>query len=85
MYFKMNLKFKSQAWYDFCFISLVHKINEGDRPKDDFSIDASYEFASFVLKVGKGVRLTHVSEICIISNSECATYPRFFHPCVSQY
>ncbi|XP_033199394.1 beta-1,3-glucosyltransferase [Bombus vancouverensis nearcticus] len=63
--------------------NLVHKINEGDRPKDDFSIDASYEFASFVLKVGKGVRLTHVSEICIISNSECATYPRFFHPCGS--
>ncbi|KAK9297277.1 hypothetical protein QLX08_008996 [Tetragonisca angustula] len=63
--------------------SLLHKINEGGRPKDDFSIDASYEFASFVLKIDKGVRLTHVSEICIISSSDCATYPRFFHSCGS--
>ncbi|XP_076397289.1 beta-1,3-glucosyltransferase isoform X2 [Megachile rotundata] len=63
--------------------SLVQKIIEGGGPKDDFSIDASYEFASFVLKVDKGVRLTHVPEICIVSSSDCATYPRFFHPCNS--
>ncbi|KOC58905.1 Beta-1,3-glucosyltransferase [Habropoda laboriosa] len=63
--------------------SLVKNINEDERSKDMFSIDASYEFASFVLKVDKGVRLTHVSEICIVSSSNCATYPRFFHPCGS--
>ncbi|CAK9795855.1 B3glct [Anthophora quadrimaculata] len=63
--------------------SLVKKITEGERPKDIFSIDASYEFASFVLKVDKGVQLTHVSELCVISSSNCATYPRFFHPCGS--
>ncbi|XP_034189037.1 beta-1,3-glucosyltransferase [Osmia lignaria lignaria] len=63
--------------------SLVQKMIEGERPKDDFSIDASYEFASFVLKVDRGVRLTHVSEICIVSSSDCATYPRFFHACGS--
>ncbi|CAL7950308.1 unnamed protein product [Xylocopa violacea] len=61
--------------------SLVQKIIKGERPKDDFSIDASYEFSSFVLKVDKGVRLTHVPEICIVSSFDCATYPRFFHPC----
>ena len=63
--------------------SLVQKIIEGKAPRDDFSIDASYEFASFVLKVGKGVRLTHVPEICIVSSPECVTYPKVFHPCVS--
>ncbi|CAK9829859.1 B3glct [Anthophora retusa] len=63
--------------------SLVKKITEGERPKDIFSIDASYEFASFVLKVDKRVQLTHVSELCVISSSNCATYPRFFHPCGS--
>ncbi|XP_076245023.1 beta-1,3-glucosyltransferase [Calliopsis andreniformis] len=63
--------------------NLVQKIINGERPKDDFSIDASYEFAAFVLKVDKGARLIHVSEMCIVSNSECATYPRFFHPCSS--
>ncbi|XP_017760459.1 PREDICTED: beta-1,3-glucosyltransferase [Eufriesea mexicana] len=63
--------------------SLVHKITKGERPKDDFSIDTSYEFASFVSKVNKKLQLTHVPEICIISNSDCATYPRFFHPCGS--
>lgn len=65
--------------------SLIQKIIEGGGPKDDFSIDASYEFASFVFKVDKGVRLTHVPGICIVSSSDCATYPRFFHPCVSHY
>ncbi|KZC14213.1 PREDICTED: beta-1,3-glucosyltransferase [Dufourea novaeangliae] len=63
--------------------SLVHKIIAGEKPKDDFSIDASYEFASFVLKVVKGVRLTHVPELCIVSSSDCATYPKNFHPCDS--
>ena len=63
--------------------SLVQKIIEGKTPKDDFSIDASYEFASFVLKVEKGVRLTHVPEICVVSSPECVTYPKFFHPCSS--
>ncbi|XP_006620379.2 beta-1,3-glucosyltransferase [Apis dorsata] len=63
--------------------SLVHKIIKDEGPKDDFSIDASYEFASFVLRIDKGIRLTHVPQICVISSSECATYPRFFHPCDS--
>ncbi|XP_031828929.1 beta-1,3-glucosyltransferase isoform X2 [Nomia melanderi] len=63
--------------------SLVQKIITGDKPKDDFSIDVSYEFALFVLNVDKGIRLTHASEICIVSSPDCATYPRFFHPCDS--
>lgn len=58
------------------------QLNE-DKEQDDFAIDASYEFASFVAKLNKSVRLTHVSEICIVSSSDCATYPRFFHPCAT--
>ncbi|XP_066594529.1 beta-1,3-glucosyltransferase-like [Prorops nasuta] len=63
---------------------LLNKLAEtllNDRkPSDDFFIDASYEFANFVFKYGN-VRLRHVAEICIISESKCATYPKFFHPC----
>ncbi|XP_032687711.1 beta-1,3-glucosyltransferase isoform X2 [Odontomachus brunneus] len=62
--------------------SLSQQVSEGRAPKPDFSIDASYEFANFVLK-STNVRLTHVSKICIVSGSDCATYPRFFHPCNS--
>lgn len=47
----------------------------------DFSIDASYEFAEFVLN-STNVKLTHVPKICIVNGPDCATYPRFFHPCV---
>ncbi|XP_026670627.1 beta-1,3-glucosyltransferase, partial [Ceratina calcarata] len=61
--------------------SLVRKIIEDGGPKDDFSIDASYEFASFILKTDTGARLIHVPNICIVSSSDCATYPRFFHAC----
>ncbi|XP_078038981.1 beta-1,3-glucosyltransferase [Augochlora pura] len=63
--------------------SLVQKLIAGEGPKDDFTIDASYEFASFVLHVDKGIRLTHEPNICIVSSSDCATYPRFFHSCDS--
>ncbi|XP_076303571.1 beta-1,3-glucosyltransferase [Lasioglossum baleicum] len=63
--------------------SLVKKLIAGEGPKEDFSIDASYEFALFVLHGDKGVRLTHVPDLCIVSTSDCATYPRFFHPCDS--
>ncbi|EFN80594.1 Beta-1,3-glucosyltransferase, partial [Harpegnathos saltator] len=63
--------------------SLSQQVSEGSAPKPDFSIDASYEFASFVLKSINAVRLTHVSKICVVSGSDCATYPRFFHPCNS--
>ncbi|XP_050445845.1 beta-1,3-glucosyltransferase isoform X1 [Cataglyphis hispanica] len=50
--------------------------------KTDFSIDASYEFAEFVLN-STNVKLTHVPKICIVNGPDCATYPRFFHPCNS--
>ncbi|KAG7208990.1 hypothetical protein KM043_015157 [Ampulex compressa] len=60
---------------------LADKILNKEASNVDISIDPSYEFALFVLHGRKGVRLTHVPEICIVSNSGCATYPRFFHPC----
>lgn len=63
--------------------SLSQQVSEGYSPNMDFSIDASYEFANFILKSTNAVRLTHVSKICVVSGSDCATYPRFFHPCSS--
>lgn len=63
---------------------LSESIENGNGPKNDFSIDASYEFASFVLEQAKGAKLIHASEFCIVSNRmTCATYPRLFHACVS--
>ncbi|KAH0952665.1 hypothetical protein HN011_006460 [Eciton burchellii] len=62
--------------------NLCRYISEERGSKVDFSIDVSYEFASFVLK-NTNIRLTHVSKLCIVSGSDCATYPRFFHPCSS--
>ncbi|EFN73021.1 Beta-1,3-glucosyltransferase [Camponotus floridanus] len=62
--------------------SLSQQISDSKGPKMDFSIDAPYEFARFVLK-STNVELTHVSEICIASVSHCATYPRFFDSCNS--
>ncbi|KAG5326723.1 B3GLT glucosyltransferase, partial [Acromyrmex heyeri] len=62
--------------------SLSKQISKGKEPKADFSIDVSYEFATFVLN-RTGVKLTHVSKLCIVSASDCATYPRFFHSCSS--
>nr|XP_012224252.1 PREDICTED: beta-1,3-glucosyltransferase [Linepithema humile] len=61
---------------------LSQQISEGNDSKADFAIDASYEFASFVLK-SANIRLMHISKLCIVSGSDCATYPRFFHPCSS--
>ncbi|XP_029165857.1 beta-1,3-glucosyltransferase isoform X2 [Nylanderia fulva] len=62
--------------------SLARQISADKEPKIDFSIDASYEFADFVLK-STNTRLTHVSKICIVSSSDCATYPRIFYQCNS--
>jgi hypothetical protein len=50
--------------------------------KVDFTVDASYEFSTFILKESKGFRLTHVPEFCTVSNENCATYPKPFFPCV---
>lgn len=60
--------------------SLARQVSEDKQPKIDFSIDASYEFADFVLK-STNTRLTHVSKICVVSSSDCATYPRIFYQC----
>ncbi|KYM88213.1 Beta-1,3-glucosyltransferase [Atta colombica] len=62
--------------------SLSKQISKGKESKADFSIDVSYEFATFVLS-NTGVKLIHVSKLCIVSASDCATYPRFFHSCSS--
>jgi len=52
----------------------------------DFNIDASYEFAKFLLKGGpdKGVKLTHHDEICAKKNSnpKCLSYPRQMNGCL---
>ncbi|XP_011698474.1 PREDICTED: beta-1,3-glucosyltransferase isoform X1 [Wasmannia auropunctata] len=61
--------------------SLSKQVSEGKKPYADFSIDVSYEFATFVYSTG--VKLSHVSKLCIVSASDCATYPRFFHSCSS--
>ncbi|KAK2586247.1 hypothetical protein KPH14_001503 [Odynerus spinipes] len=60
---------------------LAQEISHGYNAHNDFSIDASYELANFILKSKRSVRLTHVPELCVVSTSDCATYPRFFHPC----
>ncbi|XP_039308042.1 beta-1,3-glucosyltransferase isoform X2 [Solenopsis invicta] len=61
---------------------LSKQVSESKEPKTDFSIDVSYEFANFVLN-STAVKLHHVSKLCIVSASDCATYPRFFHSCSS--
>ncbi|OXU27395.1 hypothetical protein TSAR_013940 [Trichomalopsis sarcophagae] len=63
------------------FQGLANQANEFISSTVDFSIDASYEFATFVLNEGKGARLTHVPEFCVVSNDNCATYPKPFYPC----
>ncbi|XP_012272775.1 beta-1,3-glucosyltransferase [Orussus abietinus] len=61
--------------------SLAERVYKGEGPSGDFTIDVSYEFATFVFDEGRGVRLKHVPEFCVVSSEDCATYPRFFHPC----
>ncbi|XP_043272238.1 beta-1,3-glucosyltransferase [Venturia canescens] len=61
--------------------SLSERFNTKGGPSQDFSIDAAYEFALFVLNSGNGVRFTHVPEFCVVASKDCATYPRSFHPC----
>ncbi|KAJ8680099.1 hypothetical protein QAD02_015886 [Eretmocerus hayati] len=65
----------------FLFKSLAERANEVITANFDFSIDASYEFSTFVLNQSKGSRLTHVSEFCVVSNKNCATYPKPFYSC----
>ncbi|XP_024944154.1 beta-1,3-glucosyltransferase isoform X2 [Cephus cinctus] len=62
--------------------SLANKIVKGEGPNNDFSIDASYEFSSFILSSSKK-RLIHAPELCVVSSRDCATYPRYFHPCTN--
>ncbi|KAL7293185.1 hypothetical protein TKK_0013332 [Trichogramma kaykai] len=63
------------------FESLVNKAKNYISPNRDFNVDASYEFATFVLNESKGTRLTHVSEFCDVFSTNCATYPKPFHAC----
>ncbi|XP_011506011.1 PREDICTED: beta-1,3-glucosyltransferase [Ceratosolen solmsi marchali] len=61
--------------------ALINKTMEFVSDKVDFSVDASYEFSMFILNESKGSRLTHAPEFCVVSNENCATYPKPFFPC----
>ncbi|XP_058800097.1 beta-1,3-glucosyltransferase isoform X2 [Phymastichus coffea] len=61
--------------------SLSNKASEFVASNVDFSVDASYELSTFIYNKGKGARLTHVPEFCVVSNDNCATYPKPFYPC----
>ncbi|XP_046598017.1 beta-1,3-glucosyltransferase isoform X1 [Neodiprion lecontei] len=60
---------------------LAQRVASGEKPEGEFSIDAAYEFSKFVWDNGKGTRLIHVPELCVVSDDTCATYPQHFHPC----
>ncbi|KAL6266302.1 hypothetical protein P5V15_003161 [Pogonomyrmex californicus] len=62
--------------------SLAKEIRDGKEPEQDFSIDAPYEFAKFIL-TNKAAKLIHMHRLCVVSAENCATYPRFFHSCSS--
>ncbi|XP_008551292.1 beta-1,3-glucosyltransferase [Microplitis demolitor] len=67
--------------------SLLHNLNnrihtEG-LPDIDFTIDAAYEFSTYIYNNGKGTRLTHSPEFCIFFMENCATYPKGFHSCTN--
>lgn len=63
--------------------NLDKRLSKEGLPNVDFSIDASYEFSSYIYNNGKGPRLTHSPEFCIFFTENCATYPKGFHACVS--
>ncbi|KAF7989918.1 hypothetical protein HCN44_008592 [Aphidius gifuensis] len=52
-------------------------------PENDFSIDASYELSKFIYNSGEGIRLINVPEFCVVSEKNCATFPKVFHSCSS--
>lgn len=63
--------------------SLTKRLPKVGEKSGDFTIDVAYEFSKFVDQ--DNVRLTHIPEMCIVSGSDCATYPRQFHACVSSF
>lgn len=60
---------------------LARRVTRGEKPEGEFSIDAAHEFATFVWDNGKGKRMIHAPELCVVSGDDCATYPQHFHPC----
>ncbi|CAG5088999.1 3-glucosyltransferase (Mus musculus) [Cotesia congregata] len=63
--------------------NLDKRLSKEGLPNVDFSIDASYEFSSYIYNNGKGPRLTHSPELCIFFTENCATYPKGFHACTN--
>ncbi|XP_012256346.2 beta-1,3-glucosyltransferase [Athalia rosae] len=60
---------------------LSARIVRDEKPDGEFSIDAAHEFAIFVWDEGRGKRMLHAPELCVVSGDDCATYPQHFHPC----
>ncbi|KAF4525013.1 hypothetical protein B566_EDAN012120 [Ephemera danica] len=60
---------------------LVSRLNNGDWPQIDFSIDVSHELSLFIWDEGGGPPLTHTKNICITPAPNCALYPMPFTPC----
>lgn len=60
---------------------LVSRLNNGDWPQPDFSIDVSHELAMFIWDDGGGVALNHTKLLCLERADHCASYPVPFTPC----
>lgn len=60
---------------------LVNRLNNGDWPQTDFSIDVSHELSLFVWNEGRGTALNHSEQICLKNSPDCASYPVPFTPC----
>lgn len=60
---------------------IAYRLDHGDHPDIDFSIDPSHELALYILDKGKGPELTHASQLCLRNQPLCASYPLEFHVC----
>lgn len=60
---------------------IAYRLDCGDHPDMDFSIDPSHELALYIWENGKGPELTHASQLCLRNHPQCASYPLEFHAC----
>ena len=70
-------------WTVSFYCRIAFRLDHGDKPNIDFSIDPSHELALYTWDNGKGPVLTHSSQMCLRKEPHCASYPNKFKACVS--
>ncbi|KAJ9594889.1 hypothetical protein L9F63_013814, partial [Diploptera punctata] len=60
---------------------IAFRLDQGEEPNIDFSIDSSHELALYIWDNGKGPVLTHSSQLCLTNEPHCASYPIKFKAC----